>query len=61
MAAETDDTCADPAGLEELDIDPDVAAADDSAIDAMAAVFFAEPEPVVAVPAPRRPTPYKRS
>jgi RNA polymerase sigma-70 factor, ECF subfamily len=59
--AETDDTCADPAGLEELDIDPDVAAADDSAIDAMAAVFFAEPEPVVAVPAPRRPTPYKRS
>ena len=54
---ETDDTaCADPAGLEELDIDPDVAAADDSAIDAMAAVFFAEPEPVVAVPAPRRPT-----
>ena len=59
--AETDDTCADPAGLEELDIDPDVAAADDSAIDAMAAVLFAEPEPVVAVPAPRRPTPYKRS
>jgi RNA polymerase sigma-70 factor, ECF subfamily len=58
-----DDTCAGPAGLEELDIDPDVAAADDSAIDAMAAVFFAdsEPEPVVAVPAPRRPTPYKRS
>ena len=63
VAAETDDTCADPAGLEELDIDPDVAAADDSAIDAMAAVFFAEPEaePVVAVPAPRRPTPYKRA
>jgi RNA polymerase sigma-70 factor, ECF subfamily len=61
VAAETDDTCAGPAGLEELDIDPDVAAADDSAIDAMAAVFFAEPEPVVAVPAPRRPTPYKRA
>ena len=36
------------AGLEELDIDPDVAAADDSAIDAMAAFFVgAEPEPVV--------------
>jgi RNA polymerase sigma-70 factor, ECF subfamily len=60
---ETDETCAEPAGLEELDIDPDVAAADDSAIDAMAAVFFAEaePEPVVTVPAPRRPTPYKRA
>jgi RNA polymerase sigma-70 factor (ECF subfamily) len=47
----------------ELDIDPDVAAADDSTIDAMAAAFFAgaEPEPVAAIPAPRKPTPYKRS
>jgi RNA polymerase sigma-70 factor (ECF subfamily) len=62
-AVETVETCAEPAGWEELDIDPDVAAADDSAIDAMAAVFFAEaePEPVVTVPAPRRPTPYKRA
>ncbi len=60
-AAEIDDSCADLPGSEELDVDPDVAAADDSAIDAMAAVFFADQEPVVAVPAPRRPTPYKRS
>jgi RNA polymerase sigma-70 factor (ECF subfamily) len=47
----------------EIDIDPDVAATDDSTIDAMAAAFFAgaEPAPVVAVPAPRKPTPYKRS
>lgn len=57
---DTDDTGT--AAIEELDIDPDVAAADDSTIDAMAAAFFAggEPDPVVAVPAPRRPTPYKR-
>ena len=46
--------------VEELDIDPDVAAADESTIDAMAAAFFGGDEPVVAVPAPRRPTPYKR-
>jgi RNA polymerase sigma-70 factor (ECF subfamily) len=52
----------------EIDIDPDVAAADDSTIDAMAAAFFAgaEPTPVVAIPAqrkstPGKPTPYKRS
>jgi len=48
---------------EELDIDPDVAAADESVLGEMAA-FFAdvEPEAVVAqTPAPRRPTPYKRS
>ena len=46
--------------VEELDIDPDVAAADESTIDAMAAAFFGGDEPVVAVPAPRKPTPYKR-
>ena len=46
--------------VDELDIDPDVAAADESTIDAMAAAFFGGDEPVVAVPAPRRPTPYKR-
>jgi RNA polymerase sigma-70 factor (ECF subfamily) len=64
--------CADPApdepGFAELDIDPDVAAADESTIDAMAAAFFAGavPAPVVAIPAqrqstPGKPTPYKRS
>ncbi len=53
---------ADDPAVHELDIDPDVAAADDSAIDAMAAFFVgADPEPVVAIPAPRRPTPYKRT
>jgi RNA polymerase sigma-70 factor (ECF subfamily) len=47
----------------ELDIDPDVAAADESAIDAMAAALFVGPdaEPVVTVPAPGKPTPYKRT
>jgi RNA polymerase sigma-70 factor (ECF subfamily) len=47
--------------VDELDIDPDVAAADDSAIDAMAALFVDGPEPVLPIPAPRRPTPYKRT
>jgi len=49
--------------LEELDIEPDVVAADESVLGEMAA-FFADvgPEPVVVdVPAPRRPTPYKRA
>jgi RNA polymerase sigma-70 factor, ECF subfamily len=56
------DPVPDEPGFHELDIDPDVAAADDSAIDAMAALFVGPgPEPVVAVPAPRRPTPYKRT
>ena len=45
---------------EELDIDPDVAAADDVAIDAMAAFFANEPEPVLPIPAQRKPSPYKR-
>jgi RNA polymerase sigma-70 factor (ECF subfamily) len=45
---------------EELDIDPDLAAADDVAIDAMAAFFANEPEPVLPIPAPRKPSPYKR-
>jgi RNA polymerase sigma-70 factor (ECF subfamily) len=63
---ESDVACVEPApdGSDfELDIDPDVAAADDHTIDAMAAAFFAgaEPEPVVGIPAPRKPTPYKRS
>jgi RNA polymerase sigma-70 factor (ECF subfamily) len=55
------DDCA--TGVEAIDIDPAVVAADDSTIDAMAAAFFAgaAPGPVVAVAAPRRPTPYKRS
>ena len=56
------DPVPDEPGFHELDIDPDVAAADDSAIDAMAALFVGpDPEPVVAIPAPRRPTPYKRT
>ena len=50
----------DAARPEELDIDPDVAAADDVAIDAMAAFFANEPEPVLPIPAPRKPSPYKR-
>jgi RNA polymerase sigma-70 factor (ECF subfamily) len=57
------DAAADAPESEELDIDPDVAAADESVLGEMAA-FFAdvEPEAVVAqTPAPRRPTPYKRS
>lgn len=57
-----DDLVPDGPGLAELDIDPDVAAADDSAIDAMAALFVGpDAEPAVAVSAPRRPTPYKRT
>ena len=52
------DASIDSAG-EELDLDPDVAAADESTIDAMAAAFFAGDAPVTAVPAPRRPTPRK--
>jgi RNA polymerase sigma-70 factor (ECF subfamily) len=56
------DPAPDEPGFHELDIDPDVAAADDSAIDAMAALFVGpDAEPVVAIPAPRRPTPYKRT
>ena len=57
------DAAADAPESEELDIDPDVAAADESVLGEMAA-FFAdvEPEAVVAqAPAPPRPTPYKRS
>ncbi len=56
------DPVPDEPAFHELDIDPDVAAADDSAIDAMAALFVGpDAEPVVAIPAPRRPTPYKRT
>ena len=56
------DPVPDEPGFHELDIDPDVAAADESAIDAMAALFVGpDAEPVVAIPAPRRPTPYKRT
>jgi len=56
------DPVPDEPGFHELDIDPDVAAADDSALDAMAALFVGpDAEPVVAIPAPRRPTPYKRT
>ena len=56
------DPVPDEPGLHELDIDPDVAAADDSAIDAMAALFVGpDAEPVVAIPAPHKPTPYKRT
>jgi len=54
---------ADAPESEELDIDPEVAAADESVLGEMAA-FFAdvEPEAVVAqAPASPRPTPYKRS
>ncbi len=56
------DPVPDERGFHEPDIDPDVAAADDSAIDAMAALLVGpDAEPVVAIPAPRRPTPYKRT
>jgi RNA polymerase sigma-70 factor (ECF subfamily) len=57
------DVAPDAPGFQDIDIDPDVAAADDCTIDAMAAAFFAgaEPAPVPGVPAPRRPTPYKRT
>ena len=46
-------------GLEELDIDPDVAAADDSTIDAMArrSSSGTEPEPVVPGPGPAQAVP----
>lgn len=55
------DDLAEP-GSAELDIDPDVAAADDSAIDAMAALFVRpDAEPVIVASTPRRPTPYKRT
>jgi hypothetical protein len=63
VAETAPEPAADAPELEELDIDPDVAAADESVLGEMAA-FFADVEPeavVAATPAPRRPTPYKRS
>ena len=61
VVATTPEATAEAPEFEELDIDPDVAAADESVLGEMAA-FFADVEPeAVVAQAPRRPTPYKRS